>query len=177
MSNLFGVSDAHTHILKHDAVVNRFPGEPMPPGYIYSVGIHPWHVAEATPYQWQLLETLAARPDVVAIGETGIDTLCPTPLSIQTDAFRRHATLSENLSKPLIIHDVRAHQQILDLHSHLRPTQPWVLHGFRGKPQLAEMFLRRGFYISLGPIHNANTAAIIPTDHLLHETDATSKED
>lgn len=170
-SNLFGVSDAHTHILKHDAVVNRYPGDPMPQGYTYSVGIHPWHTADASPDQWQQLESLAARSDVVAIGETGLDKQTAVPFQVQLDAFRRHIALSERFSKPLIIHDVRAHQEILALHSALRPTQTWIIHGFRGKPALAQMFLSQGFYLSLGPRHNPDTLAAIPHDRLLRETD------
>ena len=168
---LFPVADAHTHALVHNAVVNRFPFDPMPPGYIYSVGIHPWHAAEATPEQWQWLADAALRPDVVAIGEAGLDKLCSTPLPVQTDAFIRQVRLSESVGKPLIIHNARANQEILDLHTRLRPTQPWVLHGFRGKPELAQMFLRRGFHISLPPRHNPATAAIIPPSRLLHESD------
>lgn len=168
---LFGVSDAHTHILKHDAVVNRYPGDPMPQGYLYSVGIHPWHTADATPQQWQLLEQLASRPDVVAIGETGLDKLSSVPFATQLDAFRRHIALSERTGKPLIIHNVRANQELIALRSSLRPSRPWIIHGFRGKPQLARMFLDHGFYLSLGPTHNPDTLAIIPPDRLLHETD------
>lgn len=171
MNMLFPADDSHTHALVHNAVVNRFPHQPMPPGYIYSVGIHPWHAADATPDHWQWLEQAAQRPDVVAIGEAGLDKLCSTPLAIQTEAFMRQAQLSERVGKPLIIHNVRANQEILDLHTRLRPTQPWVLHGFRGKPQLAQMFLDHGFHISLGPRHNPATAAIIPPERLLRETD------
>lgn len=170
-SGLFGVRDAHTHVLKHDAVVNRYPGQPMPEGYLYSVGIHPWHVSQATWRQWLLLERIAVRPDVVAIGEAGLDKLCATEWREQLEAFGRQILLSERVAKPLIIHNVRANQEILDAHRRFRPLQPWVIHGFRGKPQLAEMFLRRGIYISLGEVHNPATAAVIPPDMLLWESD------
>lgn len=172
-SPIFGVSDAHTHILKHDAVVNRYPGDPMPAGYIYSVGIHPWHTLDATPQQWELLDSLASRPDVVAIGETGLDKLSSVPLDVQMHAFRHHISLSERLAKPLIIHDVRAHQEIIALHSSIRPSQTWIIHGFRGKPQLAQIFLDHGFYLSLGPDCNPHTLAAIPPQRLLRETDQT----
>lgn len=172
---LFGVGDAHTHVLKHDAVVNRYPGQSMPNGYIYSVGIHPWHVSQATDEQWGLLERLAERPDVVAIGEAGLDKLCDTPWNEQVEAFYRHIVISERLAKPLIIHNVRANQEILDAHSKFRPVQPWVIHGFRGKPQLAEMFLRRGIYLSFGAEYNLATLAVVPPDRLLRESDESAE--
>ena len=44
------------------------------PSQRYSIGIHPWDTtAEITPEEWARLESLAAMPEVVAIGECGID--------------------------------------------------------------------------------------------------------
>ena len=48
---------------------------------------------------------------------------------------------------------------------------PWIIHGFRGKPQLAQQLLNKGFYISLGEKFNPETVSIIPVDRLLFETD------
>jgi TatD DNase family protein len=48
---------------------------------------------------------------------------------------------------------------------------PWIIHGFRGKPQLARQLINQGFYISLGELFNPQTATIIPTNRLLFETD------
>ena len=48
---------------------------------------------------------------------------------------------------------------------------PWIIHGFRGKPQLAQQLLNNGFYISLGEHFNPQTVTIIPTNRLLFETD------
>ena len=175
MSTRFpGITDAHTHILAPSALVNRFPFDPMPEGYFYSVGIHPWHAADATPEQWQWLQEAAQRPDVLAIGECGLDKLCATPWPAQLSAFKRQIALSEQVGKPLVIHDVRAHQEIIALHRELRPSQPWIIHGFRGKPELARQFLGQGFYISIGEKYNPATLAVIPASRLLRETDTLS---
>ena len=48
---------------------------------------------------------------------------------------------------------------------------PWIIHGFRGKPQLAEALIRQGFYLSLGERYNPMSAAVIPIDRLLAESD------
>lgn len=171
VANLFGVGDAHTHMLKKDAVVSREPGEEMPPGFLYSVGIHPWRAGSATQSDWQWLFDAACRDDVVAIGETGLDARRGAVLSVQVEVMRRHVELSEKLEKPLIIHNVHAHNQIAALHREVRPRQPWVVHGFRQGPQVAEMLLREGLYISLGARFNHLTAIVVPDDRLLLETD------
>ena len=148
------ITDFHTHTShKSGAIINRYPGDERPEGYYYSVGIHPWYSAEVTPQMWQQLELDAAAPEVIAIGECGIDKLRGASLPVQTEIFRRHILLSEALGKPLIIHCVRAIEQIERLRTEMRPTQPWILHGFRGKPQQALQLLARGYYLSTTPSH------------------------
>lgn len=143
------------------------------PSQRYSIGIHPWDTtAEITPEEWARLESLAAMPEVVAIGECGID-LTPHggPLFRQILVFKRHVELSESLRKPLVIHDVKGHDIIAGARRDLAPTQPWVIHGFRRKPEVAEMLLRAGCYLSFGEQFNADTLRATPEDRVLAETD------
>ncbi len=165
------IADAHTHHATTEGIVSITPGETMQPGMLYSVGIHPWHVTEATPLLWQELQRMAAMPHTVAIGETGIDALRGGSADLQEEAFLRHISLSESMSKPLVIHSVRSHQRIIELHRTLRPSQPWIFHGFRLKPSIASMLTDEGIYLSLGAGFNPDTARVIPPDLLLAETD------
>lgn len=165
------IIDCHTHSLRPDSLVNIYPHSQIQPGFIYSCGIHPWHIANINP---PLLADLAEKitlPQVAAVGETGLDLARPLDLTLQTEIFLRHIALSEQAAKPLIIHCVKAWQQLMEIHSSTRPSQPWIIHGFRGKPQLADALLARGFFISLGYNFNSETALIIPSSHLLIETD------
>ena len=66
---------------------------------------------------------------------------------------------------------VKVFNEIISLKKELRPTMPWIIHGFRGKPKLTRQLLDNGFYISLGEHFNLQSVTIIPTDHLLFETD------
>ena len=168
---LFLVADAHTHTLKANALVSREPWLDMPQGYLYSVGIHPWHLREATSADWKELEKLVSNDNVLAVGECGMDTMCGVPMELQTEAFERHIRLSEDVRKPLIVHDVRSHQQLISLHKKWKPIMPWVIHGFRGKPQLADMLLREGFYLSFGEHFSPASVAVVPSGRLLVETD------
>lgn len=107
----------------------------------------------------------------MAIGESGLDRLRGASLDRQEAIFRRQVAISESVGKPMILHVVKAFPEIMRLRRELSPAQPWVIHGFRGKPQLAAELLREGFYISLGERFNRETAEIIPADRLFVETD------
>lgn len=143
------------------------------PEQAYSAGIHPWDTTREIPESaWERLEELAGRPEVVAIGECGID-LMPGygPLFRQMQIFRRHVEISESLGKPLIIHDVKAHDIIVGARRDLKPAQPWVIHGFRNKPEVAAMLLRAGCFISFGAEFNPETLLAVPDEAVFAETD------
>ena len=169
---MFPCSDIHTHDKSRtDAIINIYPHEQPIEGAYHSVGIHPWHTSNVDDETITRLQSLAALPQVLAIGETGLDALKGASIEFQTEIFRLHVSLSEQYQKPLIIHCVKAFNEIIALKKELRPTMPWIIHGFRGKPQLATQLLNNGFYISLGKHFNPDTAAIIPHDRLFHESD------
>lgn len=163
------VSDIHTHNPEAtDAVINFEPGWKMRPDALYSVGWHPWW--PNPDMTW--VEHIAGNEQVVMIGECGIDKLRGAgSIDEQIALTRRHAELSEQLGKPLILHIVGAWNDIIALRREMKPSQPWIIHGFRGKPQLARQLLDAGFHISLGKRYNPETLAVIPPDRLYRETD------
>ena len=71
--------------------------EPLPDTFVpaagawYSVGIHPWHIpATATPFvrnEMNVLASLAGHPQVLAIGEAGLDKLADAPMAVQIRVF------------------------------------------------------------------------------------------
>ena len=75
------------------------------------------------------------------------------------------------MRKPLIIHCVKAFDSIIALHKEYRPQQAWIIHGFRGKPQLAEQLTRAGLSLSLGEHFNEESARIILAEKLFIESD------
>lgn len=162
------IVDAHSHALHGDAVVGRSPADVLPAGYIYSVGVHPW-VADT--FDAAQLEAAARRPEVVAIGETGLDRRRGPEMELQERVFRAHMELSERLGKPLIIHCVKAVDRLLALRKEWRPKCDWIFHGFRGKPATAAQLTEAGLYVSVGQRFNAAAVASIAADRLLIETD------
>lgn len=180
------IIDCHTHNpLERDAVVSGSPPQVSRwlqehPEGVYSVGIHPWDTAgmsaDRLAAEMDALETLAADPRVMAIGETGLDSLRGAPLEVQQELMTAHIHLSERLGKPLVIHCVRQQDRILRI---LRTfpeavTQPWIWHGYRGNPARAASVIAASQrqYLSFGARFNRQTPGSIPADRILLESDA-----
>lgn len=168
-------ADIHSHRCSGPDVVRSVePGDPMPGSYgtvWYSVGIHPWNTGSAVgEAEYAELERLAADPRVVAVGECGLDALRGGASDVQEAAFLRQAAIAEKVAKPLIIHCVRRYGRLMELHHELKPRQLWIVHGFRGKPELARQLAAAGIGISLG-IPRPDIAAVVPPPLLFAETD------
>ena len=161
---------SHDHTRHASAIINISPGEQIAPDRFYSVAIHPWDAHSATTADIDALDSIARHPQVIIIGETGLDAL-RGDIDAQMRLLKHHIALSESLHKPLLLHVVKQFQEIIALRKLTKPSQPWIIHGFRGKPQLANELIAHGFYISLGEKFNQESAAIIPSDRLLFESD------
>lgn len=169
------ITDFHTHITtaKH-ALISVDPLDFKPErGKVYSVGIHPWQVSDNWQEKMAQLEQIAQHYQVVAIGETGLDSLKGAPLELQEQAMQAHINLAVATGKPLIIHCVRTSQQVLQLWRNNPQAHhvAWVIHGFRGNENVARELIDAGFYLSFGCKFNEKALAITPLDHLLVETD------
>ena len=141
-------------------------------GQLYSVGIHPWDTNTMPGLaEWEKFENIVSLPCVVAIGECGIDKTKGGLLFKQMLIFNRQIELSEKLGKPLIIHDVKAHDIIVGLRKDTEVKQNWVVHGFRGKPTVAKMLTDTGIYLSFGEKYNPAAFPMVPMDKILAETD------
>lgn len=167
------IKDIHTHRTDaREAVISVNPWEFAPvEGLYYSVGIHPWQVGRATEADFDRLAECAKADNVLMIGECGIDKLRGGDLSMQTGVLERHIALSEQVGKPLVLHCVRASNELCRLRRLLRPSMPWIVHGFRGNARVASQLLDAGFYLSYGERFNPEALAITPADRLLAETD------
>lgn len=146
--------------------------QPIEEGQLYSAGIHPWDTAEpVTEETWTLLETLAENPAVAMIGECGVDLLKGGAMYRQLQVLKRQVDISERVGKPLLLHCVKAADIILGLKRDLKPSQPWIIHGFRGKPAQARQLTDKGIYLSFGEKFNAETVMQMPPGLMLAETD------
>jgi TatD DNase family protein len=103
--------------------------------------------------------------------EYGMDRRWETPLLEQEEAFRLHVTESEQEAKPLVIHCVRTLEDILRIRKEMHPRQPWIMHGFRGKPQQLQSLLSAGIYVSFGLRYNKESLLLCPLEMMFLETD------
>jgi TatD DNase family protein len=146
-------------------------------GMIYSLGIHPWFLNEANKKsQLEFVRQNALDKAIAAIGETGYDKLKGPPSELQMRTFEEHISISEEIEKPLVIHCVRAWDELMASHRKLKPKQPWLIHGFRGKKELALQLISRNMYISFwfDFVTRPEASALVrslPIDRIFLETD------
>ncbi|MDD2512266.1 MAG: TatD family hydrolase [Proteiniphilum sp.] len=138
--------------------------------HAFSCGIHPWY-SEDSNTQMAYLNEIAPNPRIIAIGETGLDRLKGPSFEIQIPVFKKHIELSERLGKPVIIHCVKAWEELMQVRRETRPSQPWIIHGYRGKPELTHRLIREGFLFSVGNHIQVDSMQLIPLDALFCETD------
>lgn len=120
-----------------------------------SVGLHPWKVTEQWSVDVEAVRRLAQRAEVRCIGECGLDRTCAN-WPWQRPAFEAQLQLAAELDKPVVVHCVRAADELLAVRRQFQRVE-MVVHGFRGKPQLAAQLLERGIGLSFGPRFNAES--------------------
>ena len=176
--------DIHTHYAKAKddsiQIVNMDLNQPCPEQGYYSYGIHPWALDDAD-FQLEevfaLLEERLQLPQVVALGEAGLDKMHKDTFEEQIAVFERQIELSETFQKPMILHDVKSHNEILALRKKHKAKQPWILHGFNGTEQDIRQLTGQGLYLSVGEsllhLERKITKSLknIPLELLFLETD------
>jgi len=145
-----------------------------------SVGVHPLHAHE-TPVTAEQLVELAKRPEIVALGETGLDYYYNTEtIAVQKEAFIAHLHASRETGLPVIIHTRDARQDTLDIiREHGDPNVAGVLHCFTESWEMAAQALELGYYISFSGIITFRNAEElrevvkqVPMERILIETDS-----
>lgn len=174
--------DYHTHdprVAPGSAIINLPLDTVLHPetfqpqaGALYSVGVHPWWTEMGTEQLLDGVEKLAQHPQIVAIGECGLDPLKGATIERQIEILKHQLLLAERVEKPVTLHLVRTFHLILPLYREICPKQRWVIHGFRGKPTLAQQLLDAGFDLSFGQRYNADSYRLTPDDRKHHETDS-----
>ncbi|MBM3185777.1 MAG: TatD family hydrolase [Bacteroidetes bacterium] len=139
----------------------------------FSLGIHPCDADSPEPLK-NFLNQLNL-PNCLALGEIGLDKLKGPHLKTQIQVFEKQIELSEKLNLPVIIHCVKAWNELKIIKRQLKPTQPWVFHGF-SKANILEDVLSQGLFVSFGEaiIRNPKLLAAsthVPLEKLFFETD------
>jgi TatD DNase family protein len=145
-----------------------------------TTAIHPHDASLATPeVMRRIREELAGLPEVVAIGETGLDYHYDrSPRDVQQDVFRQFLQMAKDFDKPVMIHTRDAEDDTIKLLDEAGCTGG-ILHCFSGTRPFADQLRERDFYMSFSGIVTFKTAREIleiardvPEDRILIETDS-----
>jgi TatD DNase family protein len=147
-----------------------------------TAGVHPHHASDLDAQAIGELAQLASAPEVVAVGECGLDYFRNlSPRQAQLDAFRRQMELAAAVRKPVFLHERDAHADFLAMVREFRPRLVGgVAHCFTAGLDEARAYLELGLYIGItGWIcderrgqHLREVVRHIPANRLLIETDA-----
>ena len=147
---------------------------------VCSVGVHPLDVDSGLA-DVDRLKALSTRPNVVALGETGLDYYYSTETrEVQQQSFIAHLQAAAEVALPVIVHTRDAREDTIDLiREHGSREHAGVLHCFTESWEMAKAALDLNYYISLSGIvtfKNAEelreVAKQVPLDRLLVETDS-----
>ena len=160
--------DIHSHnssveknVLK---IQNVFLGDDVSPESYFSVGLHPWHISENEIDVTSALNLISENKNFLALGEIGLDKNIEMPISNQVIFLHEQFIVSEQNNLPVILHVVKAFNEIIDFKSKWCYSQPMIIHGFNKKVELAKQLIDNGFYLSFGASvmkENSNSAEVI----------------
>ena len=152
------VIDIHTHNAQTHAQT------------IKTLGVHPWHALNG-----DISAVEAGAVEVDAIGEVGLDFACDVPRERQISLFRAQLAIAERVGKPVVLHCVRAFEEVMKILSEHRLSAV-IFHGFIGSVEQAQRAVSEGYYLSFGErtFHSPKTVEAMrstPLSHLFVETD------
>ena len=119
-------------------------------GLYAAVGIHPEEAGGLPEYWEEELALLLEEPEVVALGEIGLDYHYDdmAPKEVQRNLFERQLLLAKRKGLPVLVHDRDAHGDTLEL---LRRHRPFgVVHCFSGSVEMMREVVALGMYVGLG---------------------------
>lgn len=154
----------HTHYYNMEegreelAIVNCYPNDSLPQGTPCSVGLHPWYIGEDWHEQLALVNKKVREDAVWAVGECGLDKLCGVDFEIQKEVFGEQLAIARAVGKPVIVHCVKAYNELLAM---ISGKDKVIVHGFRGKPQLAKQIMTKGALLSFGHLYNVETLRFV----------------
>ena len=183
-----GIGDGPETMQRALELSREVASNPDMPRIVVSAGIHPHEAALADEAALGKLDRLAGEPEMVAVGEIGLDYFYDhSPREVQARAFVAQMEIAAGHRLPILIHcrasaeSTNAWEDALELlEEHWRPKGlGGVLHCFAGEERHAQRAMEMGFLISFAgnitfPKAQAirDVAAAIPADRLLVETDA-----
>lgn len=144
-----------------------------------TAGIHPHDAGKASPEALALVEAHARAPEVVALGETGLDYHYEgSPREAQREAWLAHLEIAQRVGKPVVVHTRECDADAARVLRDRGRRVVGVLHCFTGRAELLQAALEAGWYVSFAGIitfsnyRDAEFVRAVPEDRILVETDS-----
>jgi TatD DNase family protein len=144
-----------------------------------TAGVHPHDAAQAAEADFTELRRVCAEPDVVAVGECGLDFHYDrSPRPVQVDVFLRQIRLAREVAKPLVVHTREADVETAEILARELGPDGGVIHCFTSDWTAAQRYLALGMYLSFSGVVTFRNAQALreaackaPLDRMLVETD------
>lgn len=140
----------------------------------FSVGIHPWDTKLSQSKLVQELESYLNHKNCLALGECGLDKLLQISITQQIEVFETQLALASQYNKPVLIHCVKAYDEVINCCLPYLNKIPLIIHGFNKSSEMAQQLISKGFYLSINQsfiLKENSDLSVIPIDKLFIETD------
>jgi len=144
-----------------------------------TAGVHPHEADTGTPEHHRRVRELLDEPEVVAVGETGLDYFYDNaPRRAQRSNFEAQIEMAFAAGLPVVVHSREAEEDTIAILRNAPDAVVFVLHCFTASMELLEAGVERGCYVSFSGIVTfpgfdaAGRVRAVPEDRLLIETDA-----
>lgn len=154
------------------------------PFLLPALGLHPVYLLQHQDADLQQLADLLKDPNVIAVGEIGLDKFLPELAELvhwarQVALFEAQLVLAREHGLPVIIHARRCHADIVRSLQRVGHASGGIVHAFSGSVEEAQQYRRLGLHLGLGgPLTWPQAARLhrlareLPLDAFVLETDA-----
>lgn len=113
------------------------------------IGIHPWHISSQNE-QFKLFQELSQKQNCLTIGEVGLDKVNGESWELQKQIFEKQVKFANQIGKPILLHCVKAFDEILAILSYHNFKPNVFFHGFQGSVEQARQLTIKGYTLSFG---------------------------
>ncbi|MCC8363083.1 TatD family hydrolase [Lysobacter sp. A6] len=177
VSRMIVTGASREHSPKAAELARTHPGE-----LFATAGVHPHHATEYTAECDAEMRALQALPEVVAVGECGLDYFRDfSPRPAQRRAFELQLQIAVDTGKPLFLHQRDAHADFMAIMKQFDgKLAPSVVHCFTGTREELFDYLDQDWRVGITGwlcderrgLHLRELVKHIPANRLMIETDA-----
>ncbi|WP_347330396.1 TatD family hydrolase [Marinimicrobium locisalis] len=120
-------------------------------GWYFAAGVHPWWQHKVREDEWlDPCRRALATSRCVAVGECGLDKFTDTPMAEQEKLLEQHLQLASERRLPIVLHCVKAHNELIRWLKRYPLERGGVIHAFSGSADIAETYSQMGFRLGIG---------------------------